>query len=359
MKKSIFILVISVLLLNACKKVITNNITEEEIYTAPSIKIIGNWKAVFNNSNADLKYVSFNADKPFETVYYTQNGLNSRYDYAYFATDKYVYSNSLGTYIYSFSGDTLILNSSETKVAYKFIPTNDVAILENWVGNIAITRSIMLEDNILSGGNDGFGFNGDFIYFYSSPFVNNNIYQLNKLNSKLTYSMAVTSNYSVFYNSSNNTLYNANLYGSEKMFKTNGLNIGSKTDLSTNALSSINSISLNSSSNTIYAYSSSNQKLFSGTDGGNFNQLFDFNIPQISIYFNSVVYLGSDEFLGLVNNSVVRFKIAPTFSIIKTYYNIDLQNSSIYNIAVNGADIWLSLYNYNDSKNYFKKITLN
>lgn len=353
--KILYFLVIPILLVTSCKKEITNKIIEVEEKPALDLKIYGVWQNLnYNPNNDERKYIEY-LESGYQTAYFLyESGLQEERTEVLRATDKLVTGRWGQMATYKFSEDTLSLYMTPN-APMRFLKSSP-DVVKGWVGKLTVLRTAEAVSGMNYNNDGGVGIDGDFLYFWASPFGNYNMYKYNTLTQQLVDSFSATATeVSVFYDKPNNRFFYASPQLNTPLVKTAGFN-NTTSAASSNSLPYIRNITFNGSSGTIYAFSGNNRQLYAGTDGGSFSSLFDFAALN-GIYIQEACYYKNDEFLISDGGRLLaKVKIAPNFSVIKSYPNFS--NFNISSISTNGTDVWVYGENYNTNKYEFRKIKL-
>ena len=347
--------------LSACKKetTIQETVTVNEVYNPAPPAYLGTWKKINEDPTDTSKtYFIFMANSSYcLTLEQSEDGFK-RKDYSTISGN----ANSLrfddqGFRPYKVSGDTMTVydDSRPGDIDELLVKvTNGSVDAANWLKTLSVSRTVTVpsyhQNNVSTSAS--FGIDGDFLYISAWNSIWR-IYKFNTLNGTHVDSGTAAGNTinAIHFRGSSNKLYHTRYSGTYAMLQRVGLN-GANSNLSTNTISSVRSISTNATSGTVYAFRSNT--LYSGSEGGNFSSLFTFT----GSYPRGNVYYKSDQFLGVYNGTLVLFEISPTFKIIQQY---ELPGGSyIYqSIATNGSDIWVMFYNNNTNQYGYKKVSLN
>lgn len=352
MKKYIISLSIIALVLASCTKEVVTETKTTVPYKGPTLGVYGTWKVVESNNNNIEEYFIINKDNNF-VVNLTNRDEGFKRDYtSVYDADEKTFNWDGWLLNYMIVGDTMTWMTSPTVVEYKMVKDNSSGVTEdNWTKKLNLASAGVMRPEGMNVYNYGFGVRGDFLYI-SGYRLGYYIYEMNGLNGQLIDSLSFVTRAAIAYRPSNNNLYYARASGTDNMKKSVGIG-GVATDLSTNALNSVRSISLNPSSGTVYAFNS-NRILYAGTEGGNFTELSD--LSTLQTYLNSLVYYKNDEFLTIRNSTIYRVKIAPSFSVVQSYRRD--ATFSIDNIGTDGSTIWVYGYNQFTGENEYRKVTL-
>ena len=346
MKKIKILFGLAVVLLSAS---CTKETTIKEEYNPPQASLYGTWKQIFATPTTNETYYVFNNDGSNFSYFLSkdQYGFKTKESYPFKATDKQV---NVSYYLYNYTvvNDTLTLYQTPSSYTRYLKVANPTFTPTSWTSSLKVLRNVELPRGVNYNTVRSFGIDGDFLYLCGYNGMGYYVYKFNSLTNQYTDSLNVPNVATTYYKSP--YVY----YGfdaSNKIFKTTGL-APSSADVSSNNIDYTYSLSMNPNSGVFYAFNV-NQKLFSGTEGSNFNLLFDFNTYGASY----VMYDKNDEFIGLKNGAVTRMKISPTFSVISNFDQ--LSNYYTYVLSSNGTDTWLFCYNNNTSSYQLVKVSLN
>ena len=362
--KLLVALAVPFLFMSSCTKETTETRTTvvKKPYVAPTYDFWGTWKRVDNNTNNTIYYYELNKETGYcYELEERAEGLR-RVDVSTVTGDSNIVRFNWDPFRpYAISGDTMYVYDDDQPGSIDEllvrVPSDSVNV-ETWVASLGIARMVDSRSNIYGvRTNASFGFGGDFIFAnMRGPDGTYRFYQINTLNGQFTDSSNAPVNtwYSLHYKSSTNKLYHTRYSGTYNLLQRTGLSGGS-SNLSTNAINSIRAISTNASSGTVYAYRGGT--LYSGTEGGNFSSLYSFSgsYPDMNVYYKN------DQFIGVWNGTLVLFEIAPTFKVIKQYRmpsgSMGLDDY-IRNVSTNGSDVWIFVYNNEQNRYYYVKVTL-
>ena len=334
-----------VLLMAAC----TKKTTIKEEYNPPQPKLYGTWKMVNNSSSTNESYYIFSDDGSNYAHYLAKDQYGFKYKdaYAFKATDKQI---NMNYYLYNYDviSDTLTLYSSPNAFTRYVKVNNPTFNASNWTGTLKVLKTMDLPRAVSSSTLRPFGIDGDYLYLPGNNGLGDYVYKFNTLTKQHVDSINVAYGVTTCFKSPN--LY----YGFDainKIYKTTGIAMPS-TAVSSNSVDYTRSLSVNASSGVIYAFVQSGQ-LYSGTEGSNFNSLFDFSAYNL----NYLVYDKNDEFMALRGGIISSLKISPAFTVIKSYDQIP--NFYTYLFSSNGVDTWVFGYNNTNSTYQLLKVSLN
>lgn len=360
-KNVLLALLVPILILASCTKETTETktTTVKKPYVAPTLPFWGSWKLIEDNpTSTEITYYDFNVKTGYcSQLYQNSNGLRD-IDYSTISgTDQLIRYDWNSFQPYTISGDTLtVYNSDEPgQIEERMVRVpSDSINTETWIPALKIEKTVMIPSLYGINTNASFSFGGDFIFanLRNSTY---RFYQINTLTGIFTDSANAPVNtwYSLYYKTSTNKLYHTRTSGTYNLQQRTGLN-GASSNLSSNSINSVRSISANASSGTVYAYRGG--QLYSGTEGGNFSSLTSFS----GSYPDMHVYYKNDQFLGEYSSDfLIQFEIAPAYKILKQYrLPTGSDFNRIYTVASNGSDVWVLARRNSDSRYAYLKVSL-
>jgi len=333
MNKILLIFAITILtLIASCKK----ETTIKEEYNPPQPKLYGTWQVISVPPSTSNSYYVFPNDASNFGYILTidKDGFKSQQTFTYKATENQI---NMYYYLYNYTvaNDTMKMFSAPGVYSAYVKISNPAFTKDNWNSTFSSLKRLTPPRGFTTSTSRSFGINGDFIYPNGMNGSGTYVYKYNTLTQQYIDSISVSANTSTYFKSP--SLYYG-LYGNFMLYKTADMS-PSATPISTNLLNYCDNVSANASSGVIYAFLS-NAHLYSGTEGSNFNDLFDLTSYSVS----NVLYYKNDEFLGLKGGYIIRFKISPKFTILDSYLSIP--NFNVYALSSNGSDTWVYGYNY-------------
>lgn len=331
--------------MSACKE---TTIVKEE-YNPPAPRMLGTWKYTNINAAISESYLVFSDNGSNLAYILTKDtsGFATKETFTYKADDKLVYVFN-GLYNYDVRNDSLFMQPNGNPIE-KYVKVNAPNFTpSNWTNSISIMKRLQLPRGVNYNTIRPFGIDGDILYLCGTNTLGNYVYKYNTLTNTFMDSISIPNIASLFYKAPN-LYYGFQSYS--KIYKTSGLTLPSAM-VSTNDINYTQALSLNPNSGVIYAMESS-ANLYAGTDGSNFNAIFNSSFYSIS----NVLFFQNDEFIGLKNNTIARFKINPKVSAIKTYDTP--AGFYTYVLSSNGSDHWLFGWNSVISNYELVKINLN
>ncbi len=355
MKKIILIsiVVLSIFWQSCTKETVTNNTTKIP-YVAPVSKIYGKWKLI-NSNPTDLKeqYWIIDSLTPFAYLLTkSDKGFKSMDVGPYAVTENTLLFD--GIFAYEVSNDSLFLKSNPNKTEAILVKTTQTEVnYQTWMTK----TSTLLTTPALPGMyyiNDGsFAFDANVLYFTSNYTGSNYLYKYDAASSSIKDSLSISGNIAGFYKKSTNHIYVASNYSTANpIVKVPNFTTVGAAVATSNSLNYVKSLSYNPNSGVMYAFQNTN-KLFSATESGSLNVLFD--VASTGVAFDQMSYYSNDEFLVLYQNTIYKVKIAPSFSILNSYQQ--LPNFTIYSISTNGTETWVYGENNVNRKYEFRKIS--